>query len=962
MDQSRTDPLVPPETPQPTLVPHGPAALAAAVALAAVAVGLAALSGYNYLLFHVLVELVSIAVAWSLFLLVWNARRFMRDPLLLTLGVGYLFVGLVDLVHTLAFPGMGVFPGASTNLAAQLWLAARYLEAGAFLVAPMAVALHLRARTLFAGFGLFAAGLTAAILAWDGFPDAFVPGTGPGTGLTGFKVGSEYAVCAALAAAGGLLYWRRGRLAPDVLGYLLAAIGVTIFSELSFTLYQDPYGAFNAIGHYAKIGSYYFIYRAIVVTGLARPYDVLFRELAQTEERYRGVVEGQTELICRFRPDGTLVYVNEPFARYFGRTAQELSGASVHEVVRQENGPALARHLASFTPEENVRGLEFSVRRPDGTEAWHQWSTRAFFDPEGTVTGYQAVGRDVTARRAAEQAVRESEERFRRAVDNYPCSLVIYGPDRRIRFINAYGVRISGHTEEDLLGRRDEEVNPPEVYEGYLPYLKRAVETRTTQSGEATFALPADAFTMAVTYVPLLDAWGELREVLGIAYDVTERARYELGLLREQEELSQEVRERTDDLARAGAELEVESAERMRVTRALAKRRDALEAVYGLATSRDRAIDRLGDAAVRALGRILDAPDVVVRLAREGRLVLLSRYDTAGRTHEAEVPADCGPCGVVCREGRAMRFGPELVHEFADAACVRDRGARSFVGVPMRGHEGQLLGMMCALDAREDAFDEEDAHLVEIFARYIGYEIEHAELEDDLRESARDAAVGQVVGGIAHEVRNPLNTISITSELLAEAIPQDDRSARYVDRIHRQADRLNALMQDLLELRRPVETQRFRRMCAGDVARAVAQAWEGSTGAQTHRLRVEAQPAGREAHVLVDEERMTQVFLNLLDNASQHSPDGSDILLDIDAPGDGWVAVRVVDRGEAVPADRLARVFDPFFSTRKGGSGLGLSIVRHIVERHGGRVTLSNNEPPPGTCAQVRLPRAEEGD
>ncbi|MBA7697105.1 hypothetical protein ES703_105763 [subsurface metagenome] len=132
-------------------------------------------------------------------------------------------------------------------------------------------------------------------------------------GLTPFKKISEYIISLILLASIAVLIQRRKAFDTGVLRLLLASIMVTIASELSFTFYVHAYGLPNLIGHFFKIISFYLIYKAIIQTGLINPYNLLFRNLKQSEEvlrkseaRYRGIVEDQTELICRFTPDGTL--------------------------------------------------------------------------------------------------------------------------------------------------------------------------------------------------------------------------------------------------------------------------------------------------------------------------------------------------------------------------------------------------------------------------------------------------------------------------------------------------------------------------------------------------------------------------------------------------------------------------------------------------------------------------------
>jgi signal transduction histidine kinase len=112
--------------------------------------------------------------------------------------------------------------------------------------------------------------------------------------------------------------------------------------------------------------------------------------------------------------------------------------------------------------------------------------------------------------------------------------------------------------------------------------------------------------------------------------------------------------------------------------------------------------------------------------------------------------------------------------------------------------------------------------------------------------------------------------------------------------------------------------------------------------------------------VLADGRRLQQVFLNLLDNAAQHSPEGSEIQVVICEPEGRVCRTQVIDRGSGIPPEILSRIFEPFFSTRRGGTGLGMSIVKHIVEVHGGTITIVNNDPPPGCTVEVRLPIGDE--
>ena len=231
----------------------------------------------NYLLFHVFIELLSVVLAAAVFTIGWNARHMVTSPLLLILATGFLVTGLVDLLHLLTYKGMNVFPVDGSNLPTQLWIVARTLEAAAFLAAAVHLGRPLRV-SAYCWLGAFmaaAALLLATIWPLQLFPVCFVEGIG----LTLFKVACEYLIAAVLAAAAVLLWWRREHLGPRLCGLLLTALLFNIASGLSFTLYDDPYGTANFVGHIFKLIVLVLVYHALVEGMLRTPYGTLFHEL-----------------------------------------------------------------------------------------------------------------------------------------------------------------------------------------------------------------------------------------------------------------------------------------------------------------------------------------------------------------------------------------------------------------------------------------------------------------------------------------------------------------------------------------------------------------------------------------------------------------------------------------------------------------------------------------------------------
>lgn len=253
-------------------------------ALTALAVTALAFGASGYPLFHAAIEVMAAVVALSVFTIAWHARRIAESDYVTFIGLACLPVGIVTILHALAYKGMPVFPGYGTNLPTQLWLIARLLQAAGFLIAPIFLTRRLTHPTAWlAGFTVAGAAAVAAAFAGV-LPAAFVEGVG----LTPTKIAIEYVVIAAtvVGAAGLAAGGRRLDAAPRYLLY--GSMAATIVAEFLFTLYSDPFGLSNRIGHAAHLTAFMLIYAALVRTSLERPLDTLFRELT-AKERALGI-------------------------------------------------------------------------------------------------------------------------------------------------------------------------------------------------------------------------------------------------------------------------------------------------------------------------------------------------------------------------------------------------------------------------------------------------------------------------------------------------------------------------------------------------------------------------------------------------------------------------------------------------------------------------------------------------
>lgn len=235
---------------------------------------------------------------------------------------------------------------------------------------------------------------------------------------------------------------------------------------------------------------------------------------------------------------------------------------------------------------------------------------------------------------------------------------------------------------------------------------------------------------------------------------------------------------------------------------------------------------------------------------------------------------------------------------------------------------------------------------------------ERVRLQESLRRSETMSAMGALVAGVAHEVRNPLFGISATLDAFEARFKRRTEYRRYVDVLKERVGRLNELMQQLLDYGKPPRldlTAAAPRKAMGAAAVACAPL------AARAGVEIVLDASSDLPALKLDRNRIVQVFQNLLENAIQHSPAGGHVTFRAALAPDGKaVQFTVEDGGPGFRTDDLGRAFEPFYTRRRGGTGLGLSIVQRITEQHGGHVAASNR-PSGGGVVTVSLPLAGEG-
>lgn len=210
------------------------------------------------------------------------------------------------------------------------------------------------------------------------------------------------------------------------------------------------------------------------------------------------------------------------------------------------------------------------------------------------------------------------------------------------------------------------------------------------------------------------------------------------------------------------------------------------------------------------------------------------------------------------------------------------------------------------------------------------------ERERRLIQTERLAAAGRVSAQVAHEVRNPLSAISLNTEMLEDELPEGaTESRRLLGAIRREVERLEGITEEYLQFAR-LPAARLEREDLRELVDSLLDFLHEDLAGQRIEVRRELAPVPL---VLGDDAQLRQAFLNLIRNAREAMPEGGRLTVRTGVR-DGQVEVAVEDTGPGIGDEEISRIFDPFFSTKAGGTGLGLPITRRILTEHGGRVTV----------------------
>lgn len=356
--------------------------------MAAFLVAILGMTHFHYLWFHTAVEFSSAVIGITLYIIASSSFHLHRNRFLVFISQAFFWSACLDIVHAMVYPGMGL-AGTNFNPPPQLWIGARSLEAMVLLLSPLVLDRPGRHAWTFWAMGTLSVGWMWLVFAGL-LPDFFVPGQG----LTPIKVALEYAIIVTLLLAGFGLYRRRSQLPEGIGGMIFTMLGLTIATELCFTLYHSMYDVLNLLGHLLKVLSYGIMLRIVLTSLIDQPFRVMSRSaysfdaipLPVLELDQQGVIRACNAQGMAARPAGGI-------------------GQSLHEAWQidhsDDDSPVSAAIAAGSTFAGDIR--------TDGR--WLNVVLQPVSGNDSRAQGFVCVLSDVTDRHEGELALAEAKER-----------------------------------------------------------------------------------------------------------------------------------------------------------------------------------------------------------------------------------------------------------------------------------------------------------------------------------------------------------------------------------------------------------------------------------------------------------------------------------------------------------------------------------------------------------------------
>ena len=644
------------------------------------------------------------------------------------------------------------------------------------------------------------------------------------------------------------------------------------------------------------------------------------------------VVESSDDAIVSKDLNGVITSWNRSAERMFGYTAEEAIGKSIRMIIPADRQSEEDMVLGCIRSGRSVTHFETLRQRKDGRFIPISLTVSPIFDDGGRVIGASKIARDITDRTQAAAAMR----RLAAVVESSDDAIVTKDLDGIITSWNAAAERIFGYTADEAIGRSIRILIPEELQdEEDMVLAKIRAGDRIQHYETVRQRKDGERLSISLTVSPIRNERGEIVGASKVARDITERTQLLLA--------AREQALNTEKLSEVGAVVASTLNGAAIAQKVTDIARDLTRADFGVFvyTSHDT---QPGEASmVRTVSGA--APDAFERAPAE-----LTRELVAGTFR------DGAPVRIA--DVRRMANGDDERQFYGVSADAAD--VRSYLAVPVRDFGGRLLGGLFFGHSRPDAFTSQHQRLAVGVASWASVALENARLYEQAQSANR--LKDEFLAVLSHELRTPLNAIVGYSRLLRGGMLPPDKAARGLETLERNATLLTQIVEDVLDVSRIISGKLRLEVQPVDLPLVIDNAVATiQPAADAKRIQLQTLADPGVGPVAGDPGRLQQVVWNLVSNAVKFTPKNGRVQVRLERVN-SHVEITVSDTGAGISADFLPYVFDRFRqaesgTTRKaGGLGLGLAIVRHIVELHGGSVEASSAGVDRGATFRVRLP------
>lgn len=704
---------------------------------------------------------------------------------------------------------------------------------------------------------------------------------------------------------------------------------------------------------------------------------------------YSSIVNDLPGLFCRFQPQGIIEFVNEAYAKTFGKTPEELIGQTFLSFIPKENREQVMARLNALTPESPVITHDHPVIISSGETRWHRWTNRLLTDENGRTIAYQSFGLDITEDVQAQQQLKENEKLLRTIAENFPRSfLSVINPDLTIGFTSGEEFKMSQLEPNQFVGLTVQDVFAP-----YGPETLNIIITayRKALAGEPQyFELHINDQVQAYETVPLTNESGEIEKILAVVKNITERKQTESALRQS------EIRYRAivDDL--------VELLTRFKADGTIYFVNEAYEAIFGregqsLVGSNlfEHLGERVGSIILKKIQRLTPENPVEVdeheEILPDGRHVWLrwidrGIFDENGRLVEVQsvghditnrrmaedllrqsenqlnhiietVPEGVillGPDNAIMRTNAiAETYLNILAPDWKNGPLdqLGNRPFKEFLQPPPKGQWHEITIDQAVYEIIAKPVENEILNAGWVIVLYDA--TEKKEIQQRIRQQERLAAVGQLAAGIAHDFNNVLSVIILYVENILRNSRLPNKTELYLQTIQQQAEHAAELVQQVLDFSR--QSVLARRLV--DLRPFINEMIRLFEYTLPEHIKIEFQAKDGQYLIQADPSRIQQMLMNLAVNARDAMADGGILRITLDKqktditkpiptqelPPGQWVTIEITDTGTGIPPDVIDHIFEPFFTTKETGqgTGLGLAQVYGIIQQHQGYIFVS---------------------